>query len=139
MPAISEQPASVAAFLDEPGLLATATTLNRDGSPQLSYIFFMRDGDDLLFSTTSDRLKAKNLQRDPRINFAVVDPANAYRWVIIGGTATVTTEGAFEYLERSVARRISPEKAKEYADNMRSQPRVVVRITPQRIRTMGLE
>ncbi|MCX6021422.1 MAG: PPOX class F420-dependent oxidoreductase [Chloroflexi bacterium] len=139
MPAISEQPASVAAFLNQPGLLATATTLNRDGSPQLSYIFFSLDGDDILFSTTSDRVKAKNLVRDPRINFAAVDPANAYRWVIIGGTATVTTEGAFEYIERSAARRMSPEKAKEYADNMRHQARVVVRITPQKVRAMGLE
>ncbi len=138
MPAFTTFPAPVAAFLDQP-LLATATTLNRDGSPQLSYIFFMREGNEIAFSTTSDRVKTKNLLRDPRINFAVVDPANAFKWVIVNGTATVTTEGAFEFLAKAVGRRMTPDQTREYVDRLRSEPRVVVRITPKTMRVSGFE
>lgn len=138
MPEFTEFTPAVGNFLDTTAL-ATATTINRDGSPQLTYVFFLRDGDQISFSTTSDRVKAKNLKRDPRINFAVVDPTNPYKWVIINGTATVTTEGAFEWLERSVARRMPADQVKAAVDRMRSEPRVVVTVTPQSIRTSGLD
>ena len=138
MPEFTGFTPTVGEFLDTT-VLATATTLNRDGSPQLTYVFFMRDGDQLSFSTTADRVKTKNLKRDQRTNFAVVDPANPYKWVIINGTATVTDEGAFEWLERSVGRRMPADQVKAAVDRMRSEPRVVVTVTPQSIRTTGLD
>jgi predicted pyridoxine 5'-phosphate oxidase superfamily flavin-nucleotide-binding protein len=37
---------------------ATIATVNRDGSPRTSVVLMMRDGDDLMISTTATRLKA---------------------------------------------------------------------------------
>ena len=52
---------------------AVVTTLRADGSPTNSIIFFARDGDTLIFSTTADRLKTKTLKRDNRIAICVLD------------------------------------------------------------------
>lgn len=47
------------------GVLAT---INKDGSPQLSNVLYVPDAADRLvrISTTADRVKARNLRRDPR-------------------------------------------------------------------------
>ncbi|HEX4211990.1 MAG TPA: TIGR03618 family F420-dependent PPOX class oxidoreductase [Candidatus Dormibacteraeota bacterium] len=47
---------------------ATVATINADGSPQTSVVWVRRDGDRILFSTTTGRLKGRNLARDPRVS-----------------------------------------------------------------------
>jgi PPOX class probable F420-dependent enzyme len=56
---------------------ATVATINADGSPQTSVVWVRRDGDRILFSTTTGRLKGRNLARDPRVSvtlFPLDDP-----------------------------------------------------------------
>ena len=62
-------------------------TLNRDGVAQLTVVFVSRVDDTIVFSTTSERAKTKNLLRDPRISILVLDPGDAGRYVEIRGTA----------------------------------------------------
>jgi general stress protein 26 len=45
---------------------ATISTLNPDGGPHSSVVWVLRDGDVLLFSTTADQRKARNLRLDPK-------------------------------------------------------------------------
>jgi PPOX class probable F420-dependent enzyme len=71
---------------------ATVATVNPDGGPQASVVWFQRDGDTVIFSTTSDKQKARNLQRDPRIALAVFDLENPYHSVEIRGTAELTED-----------------------------------------------
>jgi PPOX class probable F420-dependent enzyme len=47
------------------GNFATVATINPDGGPHSSVVWFLREGDALL-STTAARQKARNLARDPR-------------------------------------------------------------------------
>ena len=57
----------VRSFLEQP-LLAKLVTLNKDGSPQITFMWYEFDSSGVfLFSTTKQRLKAKNLTRDSRI------------------------------------------------------------------------
>ena len=39
----------------------SVTTLRKDGSPTSSVVFYAVEGDELIFSTTADRLKARTL------------------------------------------------------------------------------
>ena len=71
---------------------AIVTSLRKDGSPTSSLIFYALDGDELLFSTTAERIKAKTLKRDPRIAVAVLDEGAPWRYVTVEGTATVIDE-----------------------------------------------
>jgi PPOX class probable F420-dependent enzyme len=79
------------AFIDK-NRWAVVTTLRKDGSPASSVIFYARQGDELLFSTTESRLKAKTLRRDPRIGVTVLDDGAPYGYVSVEGTGAVEDE-----------------------------------------------
>ncbi|WP_030342026.1 PPOX class F420-dependent oxidoreductase [Streptomyces sp. NRRL S-1022] len=108
-------------------------TVQPDGSPQLSPVWVMRDGDDILFSTTVDRRKYLNLDRDPRVAVAVLNPDEPYEYAEIRGTAEVTTDGGPELIDR-LSRKYT---GKDYADfnpaSAQDAQRVVVRIRPRKV------
>jgi len=74
---------------------AVLVTLLADGSPQGSPVWFLFDEGSIKVSTTADRLKHKNLQRDPRIAITVVDPAKPLRYLEVRGTAELTPDTDF--------------------------------------------
>ncbi|MFG3010187.1 PPOX class F420-dependent oxidoreductase [Streptomyces cinerochromogenes] len=108
-------------------------TVQPDGSPQLSPVWVMRDGDDLLFSTTVDRRKYRNLDRDPRVTVAVLNPDEPYEYAEIRGTAEMTTDGGQDLIDR-LSRKYT---GKDYADfnpaAAQDAERVVVRIRPRKV------
>ncbi|MEU6593484.1 PPOX class F420-dependent oxidoreductase [Streptomyces sp. NPDC046881] len=108
-------------------------TVQPDGSPQLSPVWVMRDGDDLLFSTTVDRRKYLNLERDPRVSVAVLNPDEPYEYAEIRGIAEFTTDGGPELIDR-LSRKYT---GKDYADfnpaAAQDAQRVVVRIRPRKV------
>src|SRR3712207_1135431 len=71
---------------------AVVATLAPGGAPQTSVVWIARDGDTVVFSTTADRRKARNLAKDPRISLSVFDIANPYRTVDIRGVAELTED-----------------------------------------------
>lgn len=71
--------------------LSTLTTLGRDGAPQTTVVFVARDGDTVLISTVKGRVKARNMQRDPRISLLVLDAA-AGSWVQIRGRVEISDD-----------------------------------------------
>jgi PPOX class probable F420-dependent enzyme len=55
-------------------------------------VWLKRDGDDVLFSTTKQRQKGRNLARDPRVSIVVVDPDDPYNFAEIRGRADLTDD-----------------------------------------------
>ncbi|MES9521127.1 PPOX class F420-dependent oxidoreductase [Streptomyces capoamus] len=108
-------------------------TVQPDGSPQLSPVWVLRDGDDLLFSTTVDRRKYLNLDRDPRVTVVVLNPDEPYEYAEIRGTAEMTTDGGPELIDQ-LSRKYT---GKDYADfnpaSAQDAQRVVVRIHPRKV------
>lgn len=114
----------------------TVTTLRQDGSPSTSVLFFGLDGDELLLSTTKDRLKAKTLQRDPRIAVTVLDEGAPYRFVSIEGTARIDEEDIVPgHVVVNRAMRGIPDWTPPagYEETLKSQGRVLIRVTPKRV------
>lgn len=68
------------------------TTLFADGSPQSTPVWFLFDGDDVLFSTTAGKQKLRNIARDSRASFAVYNPADDMNYVEVRGTITVSED-----------------------------------------------
>ena len=50
---------------------AHVATLMRDGSPQVSPVWVYRHGDEVMISTGVDRIKTRNLKRDPRVAVSI--------------------------------------------------------------------
>ena len=80
---------AVRAFLDEPRF-AVLGTLNEDGSPQLTVIWYGRRGDELFVNTTAPRKKAANLARDPRVSLLA---GESDRYVRVDGDARLVASG----------------------------------------------
>ncbi|MFS4091335.1 PPOX class F420-dependent oxidoreductase [Streptomyces sp. AF1A] len=108
-------------------------TVQPDGSPQMSPVWVKRDGDDLLFSTTVDRRKKKNLDRDPRVSVVVMNPEQPYEYAEIRGTATMTTEGGQELIDELSLKYTGKKYAEFNPASAQDAERVVVRISPQKV------
>jgi len=78
------------AFLKEPRD-AFVTTINKDGSPHMTVIWYDMRGDEVLINTTDDRVKYRNLERDPRVSIVIGTGAH---YVRIDGTARQVATGA---------------------------------------------
>ena len=61
------------------------STINSDGSPQLTPVWGNYDDGYVLVSTAEGRLKHKNVLRDPRVSISVVDHANPLNMTTIKG------------------------------------------------------
>ena len=115
---------------------ASVTTLRADGSPTSSIVFYAREGDALIFSTTKDRLKAKTLMRDNRIAFAVLDDGAPYRFVNIEGTAVIDDGDivpghiAVNKVMHGVSEFTPPDG---FEDGLRKAGRVIIRVTATRV------
>ncbi|MEU7427831.1 PPOX class F420-dependent oxidoreductase [Streptomyces sp. NPDC048362] len=109
------------------------STIQPDGSPQSSPVWVKRDGDDLLFSTTADRRKKKNLDRDPRVTVVVMNPEQPYEYAEIRGAAEMTTEGGRQLIDE-LSQKYTGQK---YADfnpaSAQDAERVVVRVSPHKV------
>ncbi|MER7936328.1 MULTISPECIES: PPOX class F420-dependent oxidoreductase [unclassified Streptomyces] len=120
-------------LVDSTPVFAVVATVQPDGSCQQSVVWLLRDGDDLLFSTTVGRRKERNLRRDPRVNIMINPPNAPYTYAEIRGTAEITTEGGQELIDRLSLKYTG----KEYRDfnpaSADDAQRVVVRVTPRKV------
>ncbi len=119
-------PESHADLIGAPHLAHVATT-NKDGSPQVSPIWTKRDGDDVVFSTTEERRKTKNMRRTPFIALSIVDPTNPFRYLELRGPVTFEPD-----LEKTLPLELWPLYVGEgrYPVEEDHETRVIVRLTP---------
>jgi len=116
-------------LLDAPEF-ATVATLEPDGQPQLSVVWVLRDGDDVLFSTVRGRRKTTNLERDARASLVVFGRDDPYAYLEIRGTTTIEPDADGALIEAlSLAYRGRP-----FAGHRAGDERVVVRLTPSYVR-----
>lgn len=64
-------PQSVREVIDK-GPFAHLTTLNRDGSPQVTMVWVGIEGEEFLMARLAMHHKVKNIRRDPRVAMSVV-------------------------------------------------------------------
>lgn len=123
---------SLKQVLDTPVFVSMAT-IQPDGGPQVSPVWVKRDGDELLISTTADRRKTRNLERDPRVS-VMVQPADApYTYAEIRGTVAMTTEGGRELIDELAQKYVGKNYAEFNPRWEQDAERVVVRVSPRRV------
>ncbi len=69
------------AFLQE-RRFAVLGTINRDGTPQLSTMWYLLEGDTIMMNTKVGRVKERNMRRDPRISLCFEE---GYNYVTVSG------------------------------------------------------
>jgi PPOX class probable F420-dependent enzyme len=76
-------------------------TVNPDGSPQVSPVWAETQEDTICINTSINRIKARNMARDPRVALSVYDKKDPYDEIAIRGHVTeMTQEGAEEHINK---------------------------------------
>ena len=124
------------AFLSEQRF-AVLATINADGTPQQTVMWYDLQGDEVMMNTARGRLKDRNLERDPRISICVED---GYRFVTIRGTVTLNddVETAQADIAHLAVRYHGPERGAEQAKNFRTQERVTLRLKIEHVLENGM-
>ena len=85
-------PAERRAFLQAGARTGKLATVRPDGRPHVTPIWFLLDGDDIVFTTWHETVKAANLTHDPRAAFVVDDPEPPFAYVLIEGVVEITKQ-----------------------------------------------
>ncbi len=127
-------------FIDQQKSLQVAT-INRDGTPHLSTLWFDVVDGDLVFETFTKSQKIKNLERDPRISCLLEDGLvyEELRGIQINGTAELYSDPeTVHFYARGVMQRNNPgipEELLDAAAESMSTKRTAVVIKAQRVAT----
>ncbi|GHJ33480.1 PPOX class F420-dependent oxidoreductase [Streptomyces hygroscopicus] len=103
-------------FLLEGTRTAKLSTVRADGSPHLAPVWFLLDGDDLVFNTGQDTVKGRNLARDGRVAICVDDDRPPFAFVALRGHAELIDdlEQVRHWATRIAARYMGEDRAEEY-------------------------
>ena len=113
---------------------AVVATVKADGTPQTSVVWIDWDGENVVFNTVITRAKGRNLVDDPRVSISVWDGADPYRYVEIEGVASIEPDGAAAAAHiHKLSRKY---RGTEYPD---PDGRVIVRVRPTRVHSMGVD
>jgi PPOX class probable F420-dependent enzyme len=127
-------PAERRAFLAQGTRTGKLATVRRDGLPHAAPIWFVLDGDDLIFMTWHASVKGKAIQRDARVALVVDDETFPYAFVLVEGTATVTRDPPSRRLwaRRIACRYVPADRVDAYAERNAAHGELVVRINARR-------
>lgn len=121
-------------FLEEVRF-AVLGTVNASGSPQLTMMWYLLDGDEIMFNTVAGRAKASNLDRDARVSMLIYD-ATGYHYLRIDGRARMIDDPKVGQADiRRLGMRYYGDEAKVEAAVRRwsEQHRVSYRVTITRV------
>lgn len=125
-------PASHADLIDKNQILIMATN-GPDGFPQVTAMWFLREGESLRVSLNNTRQKTKNVLNDQKVSLFFVDPDSPYRTLEIRAIASVEPDPDYVFADKIGAK---------YGANLREndrpgESRVVVSFEPVKVNTFG--
>lgn len=123
------------AGLLESKAIAYLSTIMPDGTPQVTPVWFDRDGDNLRVNSAKGRVKDRNMRANPKVGLSISDPENPYRHIsIMGEVVEIREEGAAAHIDSLARRYMGVDK---YPYHKPQDVRVIYIIRPNRIHVMG--
>jgi PPOX class probable F420-dependent enzyme len=133
-------PTETTAFLMEGTRTGKLATVAADGRPLVVPIWFVVDDDGtLVFTCDGSSLKAKALQRDPRVAICVDDQQPPYSFVEVQGTVTISfdLDDLLTWSTRIAARYMGAEQADAFGQRNAVSGELLVRVTPTKVIALG--
>jgi PPOX class probable F420-dependent enzyme len=114
------------------GKLATAAA---DGRPHVVPIWFVLDGETIVFTMWSASAKARHIRRDPRLALCVDDERPPFAFAMVEGTAEVSDDLAemLPWATRIAGRYMGPDLAESYGRRNAVPGELLVRLRPLRV------
>ena len=127
-------PDGIKDILNKPGY-AHLATLMKDGSPQVTPVWYDFDGTHIRINTAKGRLKDKNMRRDKQVALSIRDPDNPYRYLAIRGDVDEITEnGADAHIDSLAKKYLGKDR---YPFRAPGEVRVIYKIRPEKVSTSG--
>jgi PPOX class probable F420-dependent enzyme len=110
-------------------------TVMKDGSPQVTPVWFDYDGSHIRINSAKGRWKDKNMRSRPSVSLDIPDPDNPYRYMQIRGKVVdVTENGADAHIDSLTKKYLGQDK---YPNRQPGEVRVIYKIAVERVSTMG--
>lgn len=123
------------AFVSDGTRTGKLCTVRADGSPHVAPIWFLLDGDDLVFNTGKDTVKGRNLVRDGRIALCVDDDRPPFHFVVLQGRARISEDPGElrHWAARIGARYMGEERAEKFGARNGVPGELLVRVTVDKV------
>ena len=132
---MTELTAEVRAFLSEGTRTGKLGWVAADGRPLVAPVWFVVDGDDLVFNTGRDTAKGRAIARDPRLVVCVDSEVPPFGFVQVQGVATVSEDPA-ALLSSATGiggRYMGPDRAEEFGRRNGVPGELMVRLAPTKV------
>lgn len=135
MTSLSDQ--RVREFLSEGTRTGKLAFIGADGRPLVTPIWFVLEGDEIVFNTASTSGKGKAIARDPRVTLCVDVAAPPYSFVQVQGVASVSEDlGELVRTATTIgARYMGADRAEEFGKRNGVPGELVVRLKPTKVIT----
>ncbi|MFF9066485.1 PPOX class F420-dependent oxidoreductase [Streptomyces sp. NPDC014891] len=122
-------------FVSEGTRTGKLATVREDGSPHVVPIWFLLDGDDLVFNTGKDTVKGRNLARDGRVALCVDDDTPPFAFVSLSGRAGLSEEPEElrRWAGRIGARYMGEDRADEFGERNAVPGELLVRVRIEKV------
>lgn len=109
--------------------------VSQNGAPHVAPVWFLLDGDDIVFNTHVETGKAKAMTREGRASLLVDLEEPPYAFVKVDGTITFDDDikAVRDLATRIGARYMGPDRAEEFGARNGTPGELVVRLTPTKI------
>ena len=132
---MAEIPAAFMDLMQEKKAFANIATVMRDGSPQVTPVWFDYTDGRIRVNTARGRVKARTLKEGAPVALAIMDPDNPYRYMQIRGTVeSATEEGASAHIDSLAKKYLGKDK---YPFSQPGEVRIMYEIEP--LATQGMQ
>jgi PPOX class probable F420-dependent enzyme len=123
------------AFVMEGTRTAKVATARKDGRPHVVPVWFVLDGEDVVFTTAASSVKGQSLRRDPYACLCVDDQTPPFSFVMVEGPVELSTD--LDELRRVTtrigARYMGAERAEEFGARNAVEGELLVRLRPTHV------
>jgi len=132
---MSEIPDAFNDLMTSPKAFAHLATVNPDGAPQVTPVWFDMAGGKLRVNSAKGRVKSRNMTEGARVALSILDPDNAYRYIQVRGTVVrATEEGGDAHIDALAKKYLGKDI---YPFRQAGEVRVIFEIEPTGVDTMG--
>ncbi|MFJ8018985.1 PPOX class F420-dependent oxidoreductase [Streptomyces sp. NPDC096311] len=123
------------AFVSQGTRTGKLSTVRADGSPHVAPIWFLLDGDHVLFNTAKETVKGRNLARDGRVALCVDDDRPPFDFVVLEGRAELSEDPAElrHWAARIGARYMGEDRAEEFGKRNGVPGELLVRVRIEKV------
>jgi PPOX class probable F420-dependent enzyme len=128
-------PSEIHGFLVAGTRTAKVATVMKDGRPHVMPVWFVLDGEQVVFTTNAQSLKGRRLRQDPRVALVVDEEVPPYAFVHIRGTVTISEDlgELLRFATEIGARYMGTDRAEEFGRRNAVPGELLIRVTAERM------